>query len=395
MAADSGRFAAAARELAGQIRAEARYARDGRVYWLQPELPGREGPRPPLDNHLYPGSTGVALFFALAGRVLGEPELGGLSREIVEPLRADLRRLAADPERLRALEARQGGLVGDGSWIYGLLRIGDLLGDEALWDDAHRLSVLLSPGRLARNPVIELMGGTAGSLLALLALHERRPAANVEGAAPLGLAQEAGRILLARAGTELPEAIPAEGAGLCHGASGVFLALARLERFSPGAGQREGALKIWDRLGGMATLLGRQEAYPRAGTWCSGAGGILLACLERHRATGESRTALTDSLRSFARRPLDEADHLCCGNLGRVDLLVHAAEILKDEELLGDAEDLAAKVLDRAAADGRFRLMFHPHGAADVRLFPGLAGVGYALLRLVRPRALPTLLAMQ
>lgn len=390
------RWRAAALDIVERVRAEARYARDGRVYWLQPELPGREGPRKPLDSYLYPGSTGIALFFALAGRVLGEPELGTLAREILEPLRSELRRLADDPGKMERLEIRPGGLVGAGSWIYGLLRIGDLTRDEELWDDALALSVLLSPGRLAPSAPSEVMTGTAGALLALLALERRRPGANAAGDTAQGLAAAAGRALLARRESWLSRE---EGAdlGFCHGAAGVLGSLSRLVRRFPDAGLAEEVEASWAALGGCRSLLRTlpRQGEPRrrfAATWCNGSVGFLLACLE---ASGAAEPELAhERLRALAGEPLDRLDHLCCGNLGRVDLLLHAAERLADTELLAGAEALAGRVLDRAEAEGGYRLMLHPEGRADVRLFPGLTGAGYTFLRLLSPSSAPSVLAL-
>lgn len=391
MAADAERWRAAAAAIARTILAEARYAKDGGIYWRVPDLPGREGLPPPLDTGLYPGSTGLALFFALAGRQLGDPDYRRIAYRVLAPLRAELGRLAQDPERQRSLEVRQGGLVGAGSWIYGLVRCGDLLADPSLWDEALELSGLVGAGRLSRSGEFELMEGVAGSLLALLALDARRPTANRLGETPLELAHEAGRALLAgRPAWVGEEGGAPEIAGFCHGAAGIAYALTRLARHLPEALGPEGELpKPLPR----APPPPSAPAPGMAHSWCNGQTGLLLARLEQDASPAEL-AALEADLRLLAAAPLDRTDHLCCGNAGRLDLLVHAAGRLGSREWLVAAGELAGRMLDRAAAEGGFRLMFHPEGRNDVRLFPGLAGIGYALLRLADPASLPSVLGL-
>jgi lantibiotic modifying enzyme len=85
---------------------------------------------------------------------------------------------------------------------------------------------------------------------------------------------------------------------------------------------------------------------------------------------------------------LQQVDHLCCGNAGRIDALAGSSGA-------GDraARRIAAAMLDRRERVGAFRL----HDPASTRglhcgLFQGVAGIGHALLRLVDP-ALPSALA--
>ncbi len=80
--------------------------------------------------------------------------------------------------------------------------------------------------------------------------------------------------------------------------------------------------------------------------------------------------------------------------MGRVDALIHVASQWRHPEVLEPARLLAMKVLERARGQGCYRLMFYPQDLVDLRLFPGLTGIGYALLRLVAPEIVPSLLAL-
>ncbi|HEX7809288.1 MAG TPA: lanthionine synthetase LanC family protein, partial [Thermoanaerobaculia bacterium] len=78
-------------------------------------------------------------------------------------------------------------------------------------------------------------------------------------------------------------------------------------------------------------------------------------------------------------------DGLCCGALGRAELFVVAGD--------ARANDLASSVVARARETGAYRLS-GTNGAEffDPSLFQGLAGIGYELLRVARPSAVPSVL---
>ncbi|MDP9121133.1 MAG: hypothetical protein M3O15_07160, partial [Acidobacteriota bacterium] len=150
-----------------------------------------------LGPHFYDGTTGVALFFAALARVEGGHSWHELALATVAPLRRKLIELTADPERAARRELRVGGLIGLGSFIYGLLRIGDLLDEPELAASAHDATALLTPERIAADRRVRVQTGSAGALLALLALHHRLPGPNRNGHTPLTLATACAHHLLA------------------------------------------------------------------------------------------------------------------------------------------------------------------------------------------------------
>jgi lantibiotic modifying enzyme len=396
-------FLQAAAEIAREVRGQASYARDGGIYWTQPSPRDRRDEKSerirPLDANLYPGTMGIALFFALAAKVLGDPEQGSLALHIVAPLRREIREIVPDPERSRQVRRPVGGLVGLGSLVYGLVRLGDLLGQPVLWDEALELSALITPERIAEDQELEVMRGSAGALLALLALESRRPGPNPAGHTALDLALRAGEHLLDRrdSWTGSPETVPL---GFCHGAAGVVCALANLARRTARADLREAAGEGWTYIGNtFDPQLGNWRLPNRGGlptnSWCNGATGILLCALAPISSPADPvDSSLAAALKTLQTSPIESTDHLCCGNMGRIDALIHASGKLSDPEILRSAEALAASVMERARREGRYRLMFHPADLIDTRLFPGSTGVGYAFLRLAAPGSIPSLLAM-
>lgn len=363
---------------------------DGSVVWRAPD--GRA-----LGPHLYDGATGTAVFLAAYDFVLGgdahqDTVLGTLAR-----LRRKLRELVADPTRAARLALPVGGMMGLGSWIYGLVRIGGWQGDPSLVEDAHHATVLFTPERIAADRRLDVVAGGAGAILALLALDTVRPGPNPAGDTPLELAAAFAAHLLERR-------VPAAGGhrawpdsegrvlgGFAHGTSGNAFALLRLFARTGDPALREAAVE------GIAferTLFDAMTDTwwdPRSGgllrdvAWCHGAPGIALARLGSLDVYDgpEVRTELRMLLRKTRSAADAVLDDLCCGNAGRAEILLRADRSLADGSTLADARALALRVIGRGAPGG------------GPTLFRGLAGIGYTLLRLADPERLPCILSLE
>src|SRR5262249_54340310 len=109
--------------------------------------------------------------------------------------------------------------------------------------------------------------------------------------------------------------------------------------------------------------------------------------------TDEIRQDIAVAVETTCQVGLRSLDHLCCGNLGRVDILLAAAQRLGRPELAELAGRRVAQVGARAAQTGSYALHpLLPRSAYDPSFFQGTAGIGYALLRLARPDLLPCVL---
>jgi lantibiotic modifying enzyme len=135
-------------------------------------------------------------------------------------------------------------------------------------------------------------------------------------------------------------------------------------------------------------------------SWCHGAPGVgfsRLSALEVMEAADKAAVAadLRIALDTTMLHPLGGQDGLCCGNFGRIDLLLEAGRRL-GIPVLEDAAHRRAAARIEHAGDGEFDL---PHPTEDGRhaigLWQGPAGVGYALLRLAMPEQFPCLLLWQ
>jgi type 2 lantibiotic biosynthesis protein LanM len=354
----------------------------------------------PIGYNLHSGSAGVALFLAALARVTGDREVRALA---LGALREVLAALRDDPQwMVEALGL--GANLGVGSILYALSAAGELLDEEDLVRRAATAARGLGHPAIEKDSKLDVVFGAAGAILSLLKLHRASG-----DAAVLDVAAECGRHLLAHVretGEGLAACPTMDGAlhtGFSHGAAGLACALARLAAATGETTFAAAArgLVAWEENhfdrgeGNYPTHRKRDEAPIFLAAWCHGAPGIALSRLALLEALGEPG-ALVQAERCLAtteRHGLADADHLCCGTSGRIDVLLEAGRRLAQPARIERARRLAAEAVHRAAGSGGCRL---PAGTTDAALLPGLftgsAGIGYTWLRLARPDELPSVL---
>jgi class II lanthipeptide synthase len=391
--------------LADRIAATAVRTDDGTASWIvNHRLPGGELRPSTSGLGLYAGAPGTALFLAALAHVTG---ISTHERLVYEALKPARRAVHDDPELLvQALGI--GGLAGVTSLGHTLAVISAWMDDDALMADAHAAFALSTVERLTQDTSYDVVGGAAGAILALIAHHERTgepwplDRALAAAARLLDAAQRPAREQLA-----WPAFSGRPHGGFAHGASGTALALARLWQHAPqpqlleaiaGALEFERSLYRPDRQDWQVTDVPTSTAgMLTRGAWCYGAPGVLLARLGirdaldagaapapeelRDAAVADVQTALAATLR------LGEAalDGLCCGTAGRIEATAAAARDADDAGMALRARHLAAGVMQRTASSP----------ALDATMFTGVAGIGYALLRLDRAQELPSVLVLE
>jgi lantibiotic modifying enzyme len=292
--------------------------------------------------------------------------------------------------------------------IYGLTIIGHLLEDPAIIELAGRVASGITASRVQQDEQFDVTGGAAGAILGLLALHARTGDSRLLDRAVL-----CGERLLA---TRVPVG---DGAawrardgrlyvGLAHGAAGIGLALVRLARAT---GRQEfllaaAAAHKFERRAYLPDQRNWPIATPEEGAgievmtaWCHGAPGLALA-RTLAAVTLRDRTLLNGvetALRTTAAVPVRLDDHLCCGSMGRCDVLLTTGLALGADQAVTAAWKLAGEVIDRAERERRYRLTSRGHQMRvfDSGFFRGLSGIGYQLLRLAAPSRVPSILAFE
>ena len=87
------------------------------------------------------------------------------------------------------------------------------------------------------------------------------------------------------------------------------------------------------------------------------------------------------------------ADHLCCGNLGRIEAIFSMGRQLKRPDLIQYALQAASLVVENAEEKGGYQYTsFLPRSMFAASFFQGGSGIGYELLRLTHPDILPNVL---
>jgi type 2 lantibiotic biosynthesis protein LanM len=395
-------FLAEALRIAQQIRGAARSFNEG-VSWntlaYHPEA--QRWQLEPMAPRFYDGLCGVALFLAAVQKRLGEPELAALARSAL----ATVVREAVRPDYIRVLfEPGIGAGAGQSSIIYALVRASEFLGEEEWFHYARRFAEMLDAEHIASDRKFDLLLGAAGATLALLALYRatRLPEA-------LGKAVLCGDHLLqhrseSRQGPRAWKTLGDEMlTGFSHGAAGIAYALLKLYEATGEASYREAALEAeayessvfmpevsnWPDFRHPPT----EQGYAHMTSWCHGAPGIALSRLAALPIldTPQIRQDISHGLQATRLAGTQGVDTLCCGAMGRVEVLVVAAKELGDPACLQEARMMAATILRRSQPPGSYALGWKkaPYLAG---FHQGMAGIGYEFLRLAAPASLPSLL---
>jgi type 2 lantibiotic biosynthesis protein LanM len=394
-------FVAPALELAESIRSRAIRTEDGSAAWIAPQylVQAERYQLQPIDHDLYGGACGVALFLAAAERFAPGSGYAELALDALRPLQNTLDRR---PDRLAGVMGI-GGAAGLGSVAYSLLHVSRLLDDQAPLEDARRVADLITEDLIASDRVLDVIGGAAGALLSLLALHEARPDRRM-----LERTIACGEHLIeARTATEvgLRAWVTDEGlrtTGFSHGTAGIAYALLRLyehtrdARFFEAAAEAvayEDTLYSPENRNWVEFREPGEPAYQWQ--WCHGAPGIGLARLGGLGVldTEQVRDDIELAVQTTMEFGVQGVDHPCCGNLGRAELLLSAGRRLARPELEAAARRNAWRVISRAERTGGFTLHpMLPRQVDNPGFFQGKAGIGYGLLRMARPDLLPSVL---
>ncbi|WP_135851115.1 type 2 lanthipeptide synthetase LanM family protein [Halorussus salinus] len=400
---DDATFERAARDCYDRLVDAAVEGRDGDPTWLVRENRPEGVSVDTLPDDLYRGRLGVALFAAALARTADEPRFAEFAEEVADPV--------ADAVSAESVADLPLGVTGIGSVVYGFTKLGDLLDADEYVRVAETAASALTPEKIRSDGAYDLLGGSAGAILGLLALHDETGSAEV-----VERATTAGDHLLAERADA--DGVPAwhsavDGqplTGLSHGVSGIALALVRLGAVSDDRFAEAGVESLaFERRHYSPDERNWRDLRPAfdgefGDAWCNGRSGIGLARLgmaadgrggsldaeERRDLRDEAR----DALAGVEAETLQGNDHLCCGNFGRVAFLNRAGTDLGDAEYRRDARRLAAASVARADRERQFRARWQTDHWHNPSLFGGEAGIGYELLRLVDP-SLPCVLLLE
>lgn len=394
-----------AMRIAGAIHERAIRGDDGGATWIAPaylRLDDRTDQG--VSYYLYDGAAGISLFLAALNSVAHRP----LDRELALAALRPIEMVMKSEEPSRLLEQEGIGICnGLGSVVYSLTVVAALLDEEKLIDLARRVALEITDAKIARDRQLDMEGGAAGAIIALLELFNATGDRQI-----LSRAVACGEHLLShqlpasRGGSWKGEAEESPAlAGLAHGAAGFAFALARLSavtgqtRFLEAARRAVGYERsIYSSAEGNWPVLLSDGGSLVMTAWCHGAPGLALGRLGSLGSINGEETSeeIEQALRTTSNSGMSPIDHLCCGNLGRAEVLLTAGRRLGRPALVFEAERRIAAVVRRAETLDSYslRLSEEENLSFQPGFFRGFAGIGYQLLRMVEP-SLPSILSFE
>ena len=357
----------------------------------------------PVGIDLFGGTSGIALFLAAAAAVTGRRDARALAVRVFDPLCARLRGNRTSPLDLAA-EIGIGGATGLGGLIYALVHAGRSLGRPDYFASASTAAHGINRDTISADDTLDVLSGTAGAVLSLLALHRAtgdKPA--------LQTAIRCGEHILDSRRTDPDTGLRTWRAphgpiapGFAHGPSGIGYALRRLGDVAEVQVFRAAAAEGWaaesrrpgpDRTSPSARRPATHDssaARPRS--WCQGTAGMGLARLAAFEER-DARSTIEAAIECASSRAASETDSLCCGRLGRAEFLFAAGLRLGRRDLCEAGRAICCETVTGALAAGRYAT-----GADEgfrPGLFQGASGIGYQLLRMHAPDAVQSILVWE
>jgi lantibiotic modifying enzyme len=370
----------------GDKLCELAIVKNERANWLFPMLDDTMHLVPAICGlDLYDGLSGVALFLGALHVQTGAKRYRRMAEAAVAEAFEIFRRIAQEG-------VSTGGFEGAGGFAYTLALLGTWL-DRPDWRAKAALVVRREAGNAARNGASDLISGQAGFLMCGIAVAKTTHCASI-----LDCVRPCADNLVALTADRLPVGIDA---GLAHGKAGIALALARWAETTGSKDIRKRAMKLLAR--DLASIL-RTDRKPAETSenvldgrdmiaWCRGGVGTALAVL---RSGFDAEAACEAVVGATAARlsgnPDDDCLCLCHGLFGVLEFLDEAA----GRDIKG-ARAIAKSVREEAVSRilaGEF-CSDSAHRLDAPGLMKGMAGTGYALLRLLEPRTVPSVLTLE
>ncbi len=364
----------------------------------------------PMNLDLYDGLCGVTLFMAALYDVTREQKY----KDIAE---ASLNSILKSIDGMRAYGLNFnlnsiGLLSGLGSNVYTMLRLPRSLDNPNLINQAEFIGQNISNDLISKDKSFDIIGGAAGSILTMLQLNEIT--GNVDylsKARALGDHLINGKTEFQKNSCGWSQYGKPPLTGFAHGTAGIAYSLLRLYEVTEDKMFMQTAIhainyedswfnksvKNWRDL--RIDSKNPDDKTPKYMTaWCSGGPGIALGRIAGMHVLNNDQILqdINYGLDTTMKYQLNQADHLCCGNMGRIDILLYAAQKLNDQSLKQQAYKNVSYVMEKARINGNF-MLFH-NVSQDIfnpGFYQGLSGIGYVLLRLAYPDDLKSVLIFE
>ncbi len=357
----------------------------------------------PMSLRLYEGLSGCSLFLGWLAAITGDRSYEPIARKSLNLVRKLLDRGRAAGAPVRSL----GAFSGLGGMIYTFAHLAALWDDTSLLDEAQTLAAEI-PALIEADKTLDIIGGSAGAIAALEVLNGASASDRLLNTAVLCGERLLREQLPQSTGVGWKTQIAASQplTGFSHGAAGMAWALLKLAAWSGDTRFRaaaEAAIAYERSTFAPAegnwpdyrTWPGEDPSTPQfMAAWCHGAPGIGLARIDslQYMDDRETREEIRIALRKTVESDFGTNHCLCHGDLGNLDILLHAAQRGDDYWWNKAGKRLATETIAAIADHGY--LFGAQTSLASPGLMTGLAGIGYGMLRLAHPERVPSVLVL-
>lgn len=347
----------------------------------------------PADYSLYWGRGGIALVAAALYTTTGHDRYRRFVEETLAPI--------IDDCRSGELAVGLGGTRGIGSIVYTLSVISELVGEETYRRSALDAARMVSSDRIAADDTYDIMTGAAGTVLGLLAYHDRYGESCVLDRA-IACGDRLLEARISRGGYRIwnTNEDDLHLTGLSHGSSGIAYALGRLAATTGVARYAEAAQEafefestVYSETRNNWARSFEEDIY--LDRWCHGRSGMALARIAVGNLLGDETLLDTAdaAIGGSSTMEMSPVDSVCCGNFGRVETRLVAARRANGDRT--DATRLARQCLACRRNGAELSLSGHSRWFVNPTFFDGVSGVAYTLLRLHDPDSLPSVLLLE
>jgi type 2 lantibiotic biosynthesis protein LanM len=358
----------------------------------------------PLGDDLYNGMSGIALFLAAYQHQFHDERSKKLLTKILNGLHEQIH---APTSARWARSLGIGGTAGIGSIIYVLVNIATLLDDDETLGDAIAVSKLYTKELIDADQGLDVISGSAGAILCLLALYRKTQSPDILEKAVLCGEHLLNTPRIGEVGSRTWVGLGMGNSplnGMSHGAAGFAYALSSLHQVTQRDDFADAAKECLayeqsqydESEHNWPDFRGDTDSKPlriMVCQWCHGAPGIGLARIGQVKA-GVPLNLLKVEIENASicaeRNWPNTMDTLCCGTLGAIEFLREAGDILNNETMKQLAVNRLKEIVATSQEHGHYIIGV---GGTQFNLgfFRGLSGVGYALLRGLNPN-LPNVL---
>lgn len=406
-------------EIADKLIRVSKTAPEG-IFWTTHYLQhGEETPSEMLNNSLYNGNTGIALFFLELFGVTHNERYKEISEQAIAWEIHYYKTKAKSAESFAFL-------TGNMSLVYLLLRAGKVFLEERYVDQAEDIAKEASS--FVHYHITDFINGVAGTLWCLLRLYTERKSDWLLAEIKKFTWEILQRLHVSDKGVYW-DRNGRQIHGLCgfsHGASGVGYVLLEVGRFFdiPGLSQiGRAAFDYENQYFDSQTMNWQdfrkaidvqrdkvifQKAYLENDTtffekgrnmnmWCHGAAGIGLTrvynkyVLGNHEFDHDLSAAITSVEEMLVKENTTYTHSLCHGRLGNLELFIQL-NIASNTSRFGYEISQNIEQILAEKKDWGFYYSGVPRSKEDTSLFLGDAGVGYQLLRISYPQEVPSIL---